>query len=260
MMFPDRSGGFVLDPIAGLGPGTLVVMACGAAVGALARGYSGFGMSALLVASWSLVGQPALAVPVALVLEVTASVLQAVSVWRDIPWRRVALLLGGAAVGTPFGTHLLAVTSERALRFGIAGFILAAALTLLAGLKLRARGTPPVVLAVGAASGLCNGAVAMGGLPVAIFLTAEGADPRTLRASVIAYFFLLDLLGLFFLAREGLVGAATLSLAGLCLPLLVTGMWLGGRHFLGATPAKFRRVTLCLLVLLGLAGIGRTLG
>lgn len=227
-------------PIAGLGPGTLAVMLAGLAVGALARGYSGFGFSALLVASWSLVGQPAQAVAVALVLEVTASVLQAVSVWRDIPWRRVALLLGGAAVGTPFGTHLLVAMSERTLRLGIAAFVLAAALVLLAGVRLRARATPPVVLAVGAASGLCNGAVAMGGLPVAIFLTAEGADPRTLRASVIAYFFLLDLIGLFFLAREGLVGTGTLSLAALCLPVLVLGMWLGGRHFLGATPQRFR--------------------
>jgi uncharacterized protein len=249
----------MLDPIAGLGQMPLAVMLAGLATGAVARGYSGFGFSALLVASWSLVGSPSRAVAVALVLEVTASVLQAASVWRDIPWRRVGLLLGGAVIGTPFGAHLLAVTSERALRLGVAGFILAAALALLVGLRLRARGTPPVVLAVGAASGLCNGAVAMGGLPVAVFLTAEGADPRAIRASVVAYFFLLDLAGLFFLAREGLVGRETVSLAALCLPVLAGGMWLGARHFLGTTPEGFRRVTLSLLVLLALAGIVRAL-
>jgi uncharacterized membrane protein YfcA len=249
----------MFDPIAGLGPVALAVMFSGLAVGALARGYSGFGFSALLVASWSLVGAPSVAVAVALVLEVAASVLQAVSVWRDIPWRRVALLLGGAVVSTPFGAHLLAVAPERALRLGIALFVLAAALALLAGWRLRARGTPALVLAVGAVSGLCNGSVAMGGLPVAVFLTAEGADPRRIRASVVAYFFLLDLVGLCFLASERLVGAGTLSLAALCLPVLMAGMWLGGRHFLGATPAGFRRVTLGLLVLLALAGILRAL-
>ncbi len=192
-------------------------------------------------------------------LEVIASVLQAASVWRDIPWRRVGLLIGGAAVGTPLGTHVLAVTDDRTLRLGIAVFILAAAAALLAGFKLRTRSTPPVVLAVGAASGLCNGAVAMGGLPVAVFLTADGVSPRVMRASVVAYFFLLDLTGLVFLGREGLVGADTLGLAAWCLPVLAAGMWLGGRHFLGATPEGFRRVTLGLLVGLALVGIARAL-
>jgi uncharacterized protein len=182
----------------------------------LARGYSGFGFSALLVASWSLVGSPVRAVAVALVLEVTASVLQAASVWRDIPWRRVGLLTGDAVLGTPLGTHLLAVTDEQTLRLGIAVFILLAAGALLSGLRLTARGTPLLVLAVGVASGACNGAVAMGGLPVAVFLTAEGASPRVLRASVVAYFFLLVLTTLFFLSREGLVGRESLSVAAVC--------------------------------------------
>jgi uncharacterized protein len=250
----------VSDPIAGLGAGALLVMLAGLAVGALARGYSGFGFSALLVASWSLVGAPARAVAVALVLEVTASVLQAASVWRDIAWRRVGLLIAGAAVGTPLGVHLLAVTDEGTLRLGIAVFILMAALTLLAGLRLRTRRTPGMTLAVGLASGLCNGAVALGGLPVAVFLTAEGASPRAIRAAVVAYFFLLDVTGLLFLARAGLLGRETFSLAALCLPVLILGIWLGGRHFLGATPDGFRRVTLALLVLLALVGIARAVG
>jgi hypothetical protein len=90
-------------------------------------------------------------------------------------------------------------------------------------------------------------------------VTAEGANPRALRASVIAYFFLLDLTGLLFLTREGLVGRESLSLAAVCLPVLAAGMWLGGRHFLGATPSGFRRATLVLLVLLALLGIVRAL-
>ena len=250
----------LFEPLAGLGPLALAVMIFGLAAGALARGYAGFGLSALLVASWSLVGAPARAVAVALLLEVVASLLQAASVWRHVPWRRVGLLLAGAAVGTPLGVHLLAATSEQALRLGIALFILATSLVLLAGLRLRARGARATVMAVGLASGVCNGAVAMGGLPVAVFLTAEGADPRALRAAVVAYFFLLDIIGLSFLARAGFVRGETVSLAVLGLPVLAAGMWLGGRHFLGASPEGFRRITLTLLVLLAGVGIARALG
>ena len=86
----------------------MLVMLAGLALGALARGYSGFGFSAILVASWALVTDPARAVVVALCLEVTASVLQAASVWRDIPWKRVGLLMAGAILGTPLGVYFLA--------------------------------------------------------------------------------------------------------------------------------------------------------
>jgi uncharacterized membrane protein YfcA len=50
------------------------------------------------------------------------------------------------------------------------------------------------------------------------------------------------------------------SLAVLGLPVLAAGMWLGGRHFLGASPEGFRRITLTLLVLLAGVGIARALG
>jgi len=73
-------------------------MIVGLVLASLARGFSGFGFSAILVTSWSIVTEPARAIALALVLEVTASIFQAFSVWNDIPWRRVAFLLGGAAI------------------------------------------------------------------------------------------------------------------------------------------------------------------
>ncbi len=106
-------------------------------------------------------------------------------------------------------------------------------------------------------SGVANGAVAMGGLPVALFFTADGDSPLRMRAALIAYFFLLDLMGLAFLAREGLVGRETFAHAVAALPVLVIGIWLGTRHFLGATEESFRRTTLWILIGLALIGIGR---
>jgi uncharacterized membrane protein YfcA len=248
-----------MDFLQGLSPLALAVMLAGLMAASLARGYSGFGFSALLVASWSLVTSPAKAVALALVLEVTASVFQAYSVWKDIPWKRVGLLMAGAIIGTPAGVYLLANTDERLLRLGIAVFILIAAVTLIAGFSFKSRANAASTAAVGVASGACNGAVAMGGLPVALFLTADGASPRAIRAAVVAYFFLLDIAGIIFLSREGLVGAETFGLAVLALPVLLIGMWLGGRQFLGASPEGFRRVTLGLLIVLAVLGIMRAL-
>ena len=88
-----------------------------------------------------------------------------------------------------------------------------------------------------------------------ICLQAAAAAPK--RAAIIAYFFLLDLTGLAFLGHQGLVSFDIFQMAILSLPVLLIGMYLGQRHFLGASPEGFRRVTLILLITLSALGIIR---
>lgn len=237
----------------------LAVMAAGLLLAGLARGYSGFGFSALLVASWSLVTDPARAVALALVMEVLASVLQAAGVWRDIPWRRVLVLMAGAALGTPLGVWLLARTDPEVMKVGVALFIMAAAAAMLAGWQFRRRSSGARTAAVGVASGVANGAVAMGGLPVALFLAADGDSPARIRAALVAYFFVLDSFALAFLVEAGLAGRETAVDALLALPLVVIGLWIGTRRFLRATPDSFRRATLWILIGLAVLGLGRAI-
>ena len=246
-----------VELFSGLSPVALAVMGAGLFLASLARGYSGFGFSAVLVASWSLVTEPSRAVALALVMEVIASIIQAFSVWRTIPWRRVGCLIGGAALGTPAGVWLLAHVQPHLMKLGIAVFVLVSAMALLAGFQFKRKATAAGTAAIGVVSGVANGAVAMGGLPVALFLTADGDSPARIRAAVIAYFFLLDIMGLAYLAHEGLVGPQTFAHAVVAFPVLVIGVWLGARHFLGATPESFRRTTLWILIGLALVGIGR---
>ena len=245
------------DSVSSLSPFAFAVMAAGLFFASLARGYSGFGFSAVLISSWSLIGDPARAVGVALLLEVTASLIQAFSVWRDIPWRRVWFLLAGAAIGTGPGVYLLSNVPSSILKVALSVFLLVAALLLLKGWKLRKRANDAGSLAVGIASGVANGAVGMGGLPVALFLTADGDTPAKIRASVTAYFFLLDIMGLAFLRNAGLVDQGNVALALWSFPVLVVGMTLGTRHFLGATPESFRRITLFMLMAIAAAGLIR---
>ncbi|SDR17542.1 hypothetical protein SAMN05444161_1946 [Rhizobiales bacterium GAS191] len=238
----------------------LAVMAVGLLVAGFARGYSGFGFSALLVASWSLVAPPAVPVAVTMLLELSASLLQATSVWRQVDWRRVGLLLAGAVIGTPFGVAVLGIASPDLLRLVIAALLLACCGALLAGYVLKRQLGAPGDIAVGGVSGLANGATAMGGLPVALFLAASGVAPAVMRATFIAYFFPLDIITISLMVRQGVVGWDTLALALICLPGLVIGLVLGGRHFLSASPEQFRRHTLYLLIGLALVGLVRASG
>jgi uncharacterized membrane protein YfcA len=244
---------------ADLTPLTMIVMLAGLALGAFARGYSGFGFSAILVSSWALVTDPAKAVVVALCLEVSASLMQAVSVWKNVPWRRVLVLMAGAIIGTPLGVLVLASMPREPLKLAIAVFVLISAALLYKGYRFKTEAGNASTAAVGVASGVANGSVGMGGLPVALFLTADTDTPQRIRAAVIAYFFLLDITGLIFLSQQDLISRESLTLAFLSLPVLALGVWLGGKRFLGTSPEAFRRTTLLLLMIIAGLGIGRTL-
>jgi len=242
-----------------LSPFALSVMLGGLILGSLARGYSGFGFSAVLVSSWSLVTDPGKAIAVTVLLEIAASIIQAFSVWKDIPWKRVLLLMGGAIPGMVLGVMVLTSVPVDTLKLGLSIFVLVAAALLFQGWKLKTRANDKGTFAVGIISGITNGAVGMGGLPVALFLTADGDSPTKIRAAVTAYFFLLDMVGLAMFSQAGIVSAESFSMALVAFPVLVIGMVLGTRHFLGATPAGFRRVTLFMLMGIALAGIVRSL-
>jgi hypothetical protein len=244
----------------GLGPGELALLALGLMAASYARGYTGFGFSALVVASGSLVTDPVNVVPLAIFMEVVASLLQAVSVWRDVDWRRVGMLVAGAVIGNPIGVMLLAYASADMLRLGISGFVLIACAILLTGWQLQRRIGAAGTGVLGLFAGVANGATALGGLPVALFYAVGRESPAVARATLIAYFFITDAYAGAIMAQQGILNSQTLLAAAWAFPILLLGLWLGGRTFAVASPDAFRRFTLLLLVVLALLGIAKATG
>ncbi len=220
---------------------------------AFIRGYSGFGYSAMVIAASSLVMNPLNMVAVVVILETAMSVQAARGVAADVDWRRVWLMLAGAAVGLPLGLWALTGISEDAARAVISTYVLAMCGVLLAGWRLGREARGLSNLGMGVVSGLAN-APGMGGLPVAAFFAAQPMRAAVFRATLIAYFPILDLYSAPLYWWAGLVSWNTLWASLIALPLTFLGNWLGGRHFLNTDPQDFRRFAILLLA--GLAGLG----
>lgn len=230
-----------------------VWMAVAVLVAAFIRGYSGFGYSAMVIAASSLVMNPLHMVAVVVILETAMSVQAARGISQDVDWRRVGLLMAGAAVGLPLGLWLLTGISEDAARAVISAYVLCMCLVLLAGWRLAAEARGGSNLVMGVVSGLAN-APGMGGLPIAAYFAAQPMRAAVFRATLIAYFPLLDLYSAPLYWWAGLVTWDTLWASLIALPLTFVGNWLGGRHFLNTDPQDFRRFAILLLA--GLAGMG----
>lgn len=225
---------------------------------AFIRGYTGFGMGALIVTAGAVVMNPLPLVAVVIFsdLVMTAQIWR--SLRRDIDWRMVSMLFAGAAPGVAIGLWALTMLPEAAARATIAGVVMALALMLVMGWTLRRPAGTALRLGTGVFSGLAN-AGGVGGLPVVVLLSAEGAAPRRFRATLLAYFIFLGLWTLPVLWWNGLVSRDTVVATAVALPLSLLGNWLGSRRFMTTDPQDFRRLVNLFLVVMAAAGLARAL-
>lgn len=223
---------------------------------AFVRGYSGFGSAALIIASASLVTHPLNFVAVVTFADFLMTFQQWSGARRDVDWQRVGWLTAGAVVGVPLGLWLLTGISIDAARVVISVYVLAMCALLLTGWSLRRSAGAVAHLGTGLVSGMANASGA-GGLPVAIFFAAQPMLAAAFRATLIAYFFALDLYTAPMLWAHGLITQDSLVAVVLSLPLMVAGIRLGGRHFLNTDPQDFRRFAIWLLAGLALLGLVR---
>lgn len=225
---------------------------------AMVRGYSGFGFSALIVISLTLLLPPAEVVPIAILLEIAGSLGLLKQVWKDIAWRTTAWLLAGAGLGMPAGFALLVHLPAETMRVVIALLVLGASVLIWFGFRLRGTSSVGRDVATGVASGLANGTAAVGGLPVVLLFISSARSAASTRATLIVYLLISDLYGAGLAWGNGLVTGLVLERAGLfCVPLFL-GQWLGHRRFIATAPDDFRRFVLILLMTLATAALARS--
>ncbi len=244
----------VLETAIELSAGEALLAALVMLLAAYVRGLTGFALSAVLVAGLSFFVDPVDAVALALLSEVAASIMQARSVWTDIRWKHLWVLLGAALIGNPVGIWVLTSTDPDSLRAGT--FVVLAIVSV--GLLFH-HSTPlppslPIFFAVGVAAGVINGATALSGLVLVLAMSFMDISPTAMRSTLVAYFFASNLFVVSFLSVNGDISDATFWRLILALPILAIGIALGSTTFHSTQPEQFRRITLYLLI--GISAVG----
>jgi uncharacterized membrane protein YfcA len=115
---------------------TLLFVVLSAFCAALLRGFTGFGFAIAAVPLLSLGLPPAQVVPLSVLLQILASLIDLRTAARTTDWRSLAWLSPGLVVGTPLGLMLLTRLSARHARLMFGLPIIGSALLLGRGLRL----------------------------------------------------------------------------------------------------------------------------
>lgn len=223
----------------------------------LVRGFTGFGMSAVIVLALAMTLPPAEVVPMALVMEVAASAHMLPAAWKDVDWTYARGLLLGSALGIPMGVALLVHVAPDPMRAILSVFVLVMSGLILGGFRFQGRPGAGWGYGVGLFAGVANGAASFGGQPTALFLLSTPISAAAARATLVFLAIVTSAYGAVMAAISGILGIQELARAAVLLVPMALGIAAGSRHFVKAAPETYRRGALGLLVVLAGTGLIR---
>lgn len=227
-------------------------------IAGLVRGFSGFALSALIVASMVRIMPPIELLPLNYMLEFVAGAATIRHGLRDADMRIGKFLVIGSAIGLPVGlwwlTHLPADTTKLIAL----GLILLLSITLLARVKPKGLDRSGAVLGAGVVAGIVSGLAGVGGMVIVIFNFAVGLPARTVRGTVVLYLVAGTAFSLVFYLAYGLFTAQSFVRFGVLVVPAMLGVIIGTRLFSPESEKYYRAFCLGLLILLSVVGIVST--
>src|SRR6266478_9126790 len=251
----------------GMASGMFIVLAPTTFVAALLYAVTGFGFAVLAAPLFLLFTDPAPATQLVIIISTVLSIVVLRGLLPAIaPWLLLRLALG-SLVGLPLGLVAFRYADPIVVR-AAAGATIFGFAVLMAVSRRRSsqpgQGThwtafamsPGRDLAAGAVSGIANAMVGMAGPPVLIYLLLAGAEVRTVRATLLAFFALSY--GVTLVSHAATIGipALTWLAAGILIPFGFLG-GLAGRPIgdrLG--PEAFAMLAIALLAVAGAHTLG----
>lgn len=247
----------ILEAFRELGVYKLVLLMGIVFLAGIARGYAGFGLSALVVTTGSFFLSPVKLVPVLYLLEIVASVHMLKSVHREVDGTMLLFLLLGCALGMPIGQQLLLCLPVAGTRVALYSVVIVATAILHTGYALPLRMDRKIGFVVGILTGLASGLAAVGGMVAMVALLGVNYDVLRARATMVAMFFILYIYGTVISFLNGITTPESVEMTGLLVLPLFIGVALGQRSFLLTSRERFSRLLRGFLAVLAGAGLAQ---
>jgi len=244
---------------ADLAPAQLIVCLGAIFFAGIVRGFSGFALSAMIMAMLVVILPPIQLIPVCFVLEATASLLMFRGGLKNADMTIVWGLVIGSAIGVPIGlwlTNILPIETSKLVA-------LVALITLAAAQLLRVRfqflATKPGLYISGVSAGIVTGLASIGGMVVALYVLSQDAAAKRMRGSLVMFLFLGMFTSSIYLILFDMLTLQALARAAVLAPFVIAGVLIGTWLFRPSLEGFYKRFCLLLLIGLALLGLVRTI-
>jgi len=222
------------------------------------RGFAGFALSAVIMASAATFVPPVQLIPICFWLEFCASLMMGRGGWQEADRSLVLGLVISSAIGTPIGlmlTTTLPVDTSKTIALIL---VIVLAVLLLAKVRLAFLATKPGLYLAGLVAGIIGGLAALAGMVVALYVLSQDAGARKMRAALVLYLFIsLATLLVYQIYFDVMTWTAMKRSAVFAIPTFA-GVWLGQKFFVSKLEPYYRPFCLALLTSLAFAGLIRT--
>lgn len=232
----------------------LLVLAGLTFLAGMVRGFSGFALSAMVMATAVVILPPVELIPMLWWLEISASLMMVKEGFAEADRPMAFGLMLSALIGWPIGLSLtlsLPVETSKTLALSV---IIVLALTQLSKVRLPFLATKPGLYATGILAGTMSGIAHVGGMVVALYVLAVDMPARVMRASLVLYLFLGAATSMLLLLAFGVMDFSGMARGLTFVPPTLLGVMMGQKLFTDRLARYYR--PFCLALLVALAGVG----
>lgn len=222
------------------------------------RGFTGFALSAALMAILANFIAPIEMVAICLLLEIIASLVMMRDGAKNADMRVVWAMVIGSVIGTPIGYFVLTNIDQETSR--IVALCVITSLALLLFMKIKASilngKAGPYIAGTGA--GMANIA-SVGGMVAALYILARDRAASEMRGTLVMYLMISILGNIIFQLLYGLLTVEAFKRAVLMTPFVICGIVFGSYFFQPSLQKYYKPVCLLVLIAICLAGLSRQL-
>ncbi|MGB7242547.1 MAG: sulfite exporter TauE/SafE family protein [Sulfitobacter sp.] len=241
-----------------LTPSDAIALAAICFVAGLVRGFTGFALSAFALTLAVLILPPVELIPVMWWLEITASLVMLRNGWDGADLGAALLLAAGSTLGLVIGLSLTTSIDPVLSRTIALYLLIGLALLQLAKVRIPHLASQTGTIGTGILAGIATGLAGVGGMVVALYVLARNDEPAKMRATLVAFLFLVSCTSLVTHLWFGTMNP-TSALRGLAFVLpCVAGVLLGQRFFTPRFQPYYRPACLSLLIGLGTVSLLRS--
>ena len=223
------------------------------------RSFTGFGFALTAVPVFALFLTPLESVVLSAALTLTSNLIGVRTYWGIVPLKPMLPLVFMATIGTAIGTVILAFISPAQFQFWAGISVIIACVVLIFFKPTTHRVSPMLTSFTGLLSGLMNGALAIPGPPMIIYVMLTEPVPERSRALLVTFFLASAVIALVSFGVAGFIQIQSLWHLLLAFPAMVAGDKIGFYLFKKYGGQLYRRIAIAGLLAIGITITLRTL-